>query len=151
MKSSLPLHKGRVDIHVDAALSGITLPIVEKLIPFLAGSEFPEHFSFEVKLPSAVRAVEALHTLSARVFGTKISLAPDERVKLDDLYVKLRQHHTYTGAFRMPGPLNTTYTTTRPSGSVLECQFASRTLSAAPLAEALEILFACGALYHEES
>jgi TIR domain-containing protein len=147
----LPLHKGSIDIRLDASLTAITLPLVEKLVPFLAGSEFPGQFSFELKLPGAVRAVEAMHKLSARVFGTEMALAPDGRLKLGDLFVKLRQHHTYTGAFRMPGPFNTTYTTTRPSGSELDCQFASPELTTAPLADALEILFSCGALQLEEA
>jgi TIR domain len=145
---SMPLHRGHVDIRVDPLLTALTFPIVEKLIPFLAEPEFNDTFSFEVSFLESVRATEQTHKLSARIYGTRLAMAGSGQVRLDELYLRIRQHHALPGASPLGGA---TFPQSRPSGSSATCTYKAAVLTKAPLAEALDLLFATDALFVDES
>lgn len=134
---SFPLHKGHVDINVDPLLSAITFPILEKLVPYMQGDSFDNKFTLRLALGSPIRAVDGIHRLSARIFGSDLLLSDNGGIALDALCLKLHQGYERVGAV------------IQPAGVEINAQYKSSNLTDAPLEKALSILFDVGALYFD--
>jgi len=134
---SFPLHKGSVEIRIDPMLSAITFPILELLIPFMQGDKAEERFKFVLYLEPSIRAVEGIHKLSARTFGSGLVLADQGKIVLDALGLEIRPH------FRQRE--------SRIEAEEVEIhmQYEASNLREAPVARALDILFDVGALFFE--
>ena len=140
----LPIHKGHCTIRVDPLLSAITFPALEELIPLLAEPSETDAFNFHISLALSVRAIDALHKLTARIFGTEVVAASGGRLQLGDLYLRLRQEYDIVGNTRI-AIMDVTHR--RPGRASIQCIFASPKLQEVPLERALETLFRVGALY----
>lgn len=138
---SFPLYKGTVDIRVDAGLSAINFPLIEDLVPFMIGDSSLKQFSFEIQLKAPVRAVEGIHRLGARVFGTDLELSDGGNVAFGPLLLKLHQNYESVGA---GSNLKYSY-----DGVRVEVLCQSRELSKAPFAYMLNTLFEVGALFFD--
>lgn len=147
---SLPLHKGRVSVKVDPLVSSLVFPLLDGLLPFLSEANVASGVRFELTLARPVRAIDAIHKLSARVLGTDFELSSNQELRLGDLSLRLHQrqiaesHSTASAAMRIAMPIEVK---TRPGSASISFTYAGRRLADAPIARALAILFRVGALY----
>jgi len=145
---SLDLHKGTVYLHVDPLLSSLAFPVLDKVIPFLSTKNVESGITFELSLSDQTRAVEAIHSLSARVFGTEFELADNNTLCLGALSLRLRNRWQVSHV--TPSPLRLGADIRHMADGVdIACNYndPGNSLSSAPLSKALQILVHVGALY----
>lgn len=136
-----PLHRGHVDIQVDSLLSALTFPLVEDLVPFLAGGEFNGNFYFRIYLKPPVRAVEGLHRQSARLYGSALELVDKGKIALGAFSFNLHQSYDAQG--------DSANRRLVPGGVLIEACYAAGDLRAVPIAQALDTLFEVGVLFFD--
>ncbi len=142
---SLPLHSGTVEVKVDPSVFGPASEVVERLIPFLAGKEFPGYYDMALSLRSPFQAIEALHKVSARIFNSELSLGKGEFLSFRSLRLLATQRRRTVSLGYSRSPARRTV----PAGVDVKIFCEQSSLVEAPIGEALRALMKTGIIYIE--